>query len=874
MAEPRLTSPGGTPPGPVLGETLVPYILSLAAGGGREAFARPGTGAGARWRRGEVLAGAWGVAAWLSQSGVVPGDRVILHGATGPAWVAAFYGCILRGAAAVPLDASLTAAEAAALAARVSPGAGLGDAAGPPLAGLAWRRLSGQAPPPAPGATPAMPAHAPGPDDVAQIVFTSGTTGRPRAVPITHRNMLASLHRIERGFRRPRRRWLVAALRPRILCLVPASHLFGQMVGIHLPVLMGLPVVFSDDLRPRALRETLRRERIMAALAVPRILRLVADDLVRLGAAGRGRSGGGWAARLRAGLPARRALGWRFSAWICGGAALDQQTDAFWHERGYVVVQGYGLTETAPIISVSHPFARHRGSVGRPLGGQEIKVGPGGELWVRGDNVAAGYLDDPEATSGAFQDGWLRTGDRVERDEAGRLFIRGRLKDVIVTADGTNVDPSLVEHALQVCPGVAEAACVARSGARGEEVHAVLVLASGSGPVEATAAAAVRAANARLPPGQRVQGFSLWHEAALPRTSLGKLRRAAVREALASGGEVAEAAAGVAGAAPDAAAAALASLTGREAASLAEEGGLHLDRDLGLGSLDRLDLLVRLEAATGRSVDEMAVASAATLADLRRALELPPAPPLPMPRWARRLPARMARGLGRALIVGPLFRLLFRMQVSGREELVELRPPFLLAASHLGHVDTPAVLLALPRRLRGRLAVAMATEHFPALFAAGPQRPGRMARARQWLAFRLAVLLFHAYPLPRQGGFAATLDYTAELAEAGHAILIFPEGRIRDEGQPLAPFKEGPARLAVRLGLPVVPVGLAGTGERLPRGARVPRPGRLQVALGAPIPPPPPPADAAAAAESVTRLTARLQEEVRRLEVRAARTTG
>ncbi|MFQ5671153.1 MAG: AMP-binding protein [Acidobacteriota bacterium] len=834
----------------VLGTTLLPYILDLGRNPSRPAFARIERYRRERWSRGAVLAGAMEVAAWLEEIGVQPGERVVLHGANSPAWVAAFYGCLLAGAVAVPVEASLPAQTAGALARRVDPVAGLGDAPVPVVAGLPWRDLRDlrAASPRDPGDR-RWPGAGRAPGDLVQIVFTSGTTGRSRAVPITYRNLMAGVHPLERGYRKPRRQRLVRWLRPRLLCLVPASHLFGQVVGLHLPVLMGLSVTFLDDLRPRAVRAVLREEKVSAVLAVPRILRLLRDDLRREGLVPPpAPADASWVRRVWRARKIHRLLGWRFAAWVSGGAALEEEVEEFWSRLGYLVVQGYGLTETAPIISVSNPFARRRGSVGRPLPGQEIRVGPGGELWVRGANVASGYLDDSQATAAVFQDGWLRTGDRVERDTEGRLYVRGRLKDVIVLADGTNVDPAPVEGALEASPWIREAACIGRDGPRGEEVHAVLVPSSAEADLEA----AVREANRRLPPGSRVQGYTVWKEAALPRTSLGKLRRAAVREAVAARTESSPAP----GSPADPVASALADLTGRDAAGLA--GATDLDRDLGLSSLDRLDLVVRLEEATGRTLDEEALSAARTLGELREASRRPPVPPLPMPRWVRSGSARLARAIGRAILVTPVFRTFCRVRVVGRAHLAGLEPPFLLAANHLSHMDTPAVLYALPRRLRRRMAVAMATEHFPGVF--GDSRENRLRRWGEKLGYQLVVLLFQAYPLPRHGGFSATLAYTGELTEAGACPLIFPEGRMRRRGEPPIPFREGPALLAQSLRLPIVPVGLEGTGARLPPGTRWPRPGRVIVRFGEPLHP-----ETLVGASDVRELTLRLEQAVRRL---------
>ena len=832
-----------TSPATILGSTLPPYIEDLANDPDTPAFVRLRAYRRERWTRGQVLAAARAAAAWLAAQGIGAGDRVLLQGANSPEWVAAFFGCVLRRAVVVPLDPGVAAEAAAALGQRVEVRAGFGDAPSAPIAGLPWTIL-GELEAADLRASAAPPDAAP--DDLLEIIFTSGTTGTPRAVPITHANLLANFHHIEHGYL-PRRR-IVRVVHPRLLCLVPGSHLFGQVVGMLLPLRMRLPVVFLDDLRPRAIRAAIRTEKVMLGLAVPRLLRLVADDLVREGLTaapaadtglppdaphGIGAFVRAWVRKAWRARRVRRRLGWRFVGWVSGGARLEEEVEAFWERLGIVVVQGYGLTETAPVISINNPFTGRRGSVGRPLAGQQTRIGPGGELWVKGPNVTAGYLDDAATNAEVFADGWLRTGDRVDTDAEGRLYVRGRVKDVIVASDGTNIDPGEVEAALERQPGVREAACIAVPGRRSEEIHAVLVLETGrDAPPDAEAI--VRAANAQLPAGRRVQSHSIWPTPALPRTHTGKLKRAAVREAVAAqaGSTTGSAPPPPAAATRDPIRLALAEMTGRSPEALG--AGLDLDRDLGLSSLDRLDLLVRLEGVTGRTLDESTLAEAQTLGDLSEALSRPPAPPVPMPRWARSWPARLVRGLGRPTLIWPAFHALLLLRVRGREHLAALEPPFLLVANHESNLDTPSVLLALPTRLRGRLAVAMAADQFPAVFE--PEKYGLGARLRNNLSYHLAALFFHGYPLPRGGAISTTLAYTGELADAGYCPLIYPEGRmrLREETGPL-PFRAGVARVASELRLPIVPVGILGTGRALHASGKFPRPGRIEVRFGAPI---------------------------------------
>jgi long-chain acyl-CoA synthetase len=200
-----------------------------------------------------------------------------------------------------------------------------------------------------------------------------------------------------------------------------------------------------------------------------------------------------------------RAFGPKFWAAVVGAAPLEPALEEFWSRLGFLVIQGYGLTETAPIVSLNHPFAARRGSVGKALPGVEVKIAPDGEILVRGDNVTRGYYGAGQETSEAFEDGWLHTGDIGELDANGQLFVRGRKKEMIVTPEGLNVFPEDVERVLSEQPGVVDCAVVGLAQGGEERVHAVVVVDPGTDTERI-----VRTANARLADHQRIRGISVW----------------------------------------------------------------------------------------------------------------------------------------------------------------------------------------------------------------------------------------------------------------------------------------------------------------------------------------------------------------------------
>src|SRR6202521_1287286 len=388
----------------------------------------------------------------LKQRGVRTGDRVLLWGPNSAEWVAAFWGCLLRGAVAVPMDDGATPEFAARVARDVAAKLILQSREKPPLDPAIPRLVmedladtligsrvvaTHQAPGEAPKAfyecladEPLTRRH------VAPILFTSGTTAEPRGVVLTHGNFLANLEPLERGIEPYRKyeRWFHPL---RFVNLVPLSHVFGQFMTLFVPPLLGATVVFESSANPAEIIRTVKRERATALMAVPRMLDSlragIERDFEALGksdwlkhtyekAQGRKFLRRAWMLRR-----IHRRFGWKFWAFISGGAALSKDTEEFFRRMGYAVVQGYGMTETASLISLNHPFRSAEGSVGKILPGREFRLAEDGEILVRGESVAAGYWQ-AGALQSASQEGWLGTGDLGEIDAEAHLRFRGRHK--------------------------------------------------------------------------------------------------------------------------------------------------------------------------------------------------------------------------------------------------------------------------------------------------------------------------------------------------------------------------------------------------------------------------------------------------------------
>jgi long-chain acyl-CoA synthetase len=478
---------------------------------------------------GEIARLAGRFASLLIERRIGSGDRILIWADNSAEWIAAFHGCLLRGVLAVPLDANGTADFAARVAADVNPSLAVGDSAlmNQLPAGIACIRFEdwgAHLPEQESGAITTLSAETP-----LEILFTSGTTGDPKGIVLTHGNVLASVGPIEaasQSYLRYER--LIHPLR--ILHTLPLSHVFGQTMGLWVPQIYRAELHFESRLVAARLVETIRRERISVLAAVPRVHALLktylestlpglAERAAQLGTNGK-RSGvlrRWWMFR-----DVHRALGLKFWALISGGGALPGALENFWNAVGLVVVQGYGMTETTSLITLNHPFHVARGTIGKPLAGREVRLGPDGEVLVRGAAIShatwSGGALHPRTNE------WLATGDLAQTEPTGELRFLGRKSEVIVTAAGLNLHPEDLEAAIEQEPGVAAVAVVPMQTPNGPEPVAVLAMRGSNGQ----AAAAIEHANTRLAEYQRLRRWVVWPEPDLPRTSTGKIRRKAV----------------------------------------------------------------------------------------------------------------------------------------------------------------------------------------------------------------------------------------------------------------------------------------------------------------------------------------------------------
>ncbi|MGE0885963.1 MAG: AMP-binding protein [Blastocatellales bacterium] len=805
-----------------------------------------------RWTYGQLARTAFQFARELEARGIGKGQRVIFWGENCPEWVAAFFGCLLRGAVVVPLDEQSAPDFALRVQQQVS--------ASLLLCGREQQvRLAEKLPTICFDELPSSIAHrsatafkpeAVTSNDLVEIIFTSGTTAEPKGVCLTHRNLLANLNPLETEIEKYRRYERI--IHPlRFLCLLPLSHVFGQFMGMFVPMLLGGEVFFSHSLNPTEIISMTKRERISVAAAVPRQLETLCDKIERDFAAKgkledfRQRFAAAEGKHYLKRWWMFRHLHWRFGlkflAFVTGGATLEEETETFWQRMGFAVVQGYGMTETASLISVNHPFKPSHGSIGKTLEGHQIKLDANGEIMVRGDNVAAGYWQG-EMTPMLAGDGWLRTGDVGAQDEEGNLFFKGRAKDVIVTAAGLNIYPEDLEAALNQQPEIRAGCVIGIEGAQGPEPLAVLILRDES----VDAAEIVKRANSLLNESQQMRRWFIWTEADFPRTPTHKIRKPLVKEVVLSKTNGA--------ASPPAAGHTLSELI----ASIS--GDLHSGQDaLKLDSLGRVQLLSAIEDRYQIELDEAALSPQTTLADIERMVHegrgAENITEYPYPRWSRRWPVTWLRWLAYYTLVVPFVCVMCWPRVRGRENLRNLRGSALFIANHISMVDPAMILFALPWRFRHRLAIAMAGERLRGL-RRRQDASNRFSRLFDPIRYLLVVMVFNVFPLPQKSGFRRSFSFAGEAVDDGYSVLVFPEGRTTEDGR-MNQFMPGIGLLTENLNLPVVPMKIEGLFDLTEQRRYFSRPGTVTVTIGEPI--------KFEAGTDATEITRELERRVREL---------
>jgi len=652
-------------------------------------------------------------------------------------------------------------------------------------------------------------------DDVAVIFYTSGTTGNPKGVMITFGNLMSNIEAIKE--------MNIVGKEDKTLALLPFHHSYPFMTTLLVPLQIGASIVFLEKLSSDVLLQTLQKYKITVLVGVPRLYQLLHQKMQE---------------KIEESLfsrilykvfssfpkPLRRvafkrvhdAFGGRLKFMVSGGAKLPLDTARFLDSLGFEILEGYGLTETSPIVSFNPPHKVKLGSVGVPIKGVQIKIDKDGELLIRGPNVMLGYYNKPEETKKAFKDGWLKTGDLAHLDDEGYIYIEGRKKEIIVLAGGKNVNPEELENLiLKKDKLVKECAILEVDGSLKALLYLDESVVKERGIVnleEYVRWNVLDKVNLELPPWKRITGFKIISNE-LPKTRLGKIKRYKLldiykhaqkedlRKPKAIETPVAKTLRDYLG-----------GYTNREV-----YGYEHIELDLGLDSLGKIELLSFIEKTFGLSIQEEELSKMLSLNQLIHYIQehkereelssvnwstiLRESKPFELAKW--NLPFQIGR-----FILYTFFKLYNRLHVEGLENLPQ--GPCILAPNHASYLDGFVLTCALPKD-----------------FALKTYFLGEEVYFRGNLRSLFAKFA-HVITINLNKNLKESMQKAAYVLISGKNLVIFPEGARTRDGN-LLPFKKGFAILSKELKVPVVPVAVIGTYESMSIKDRFPKPRKIKV---------------------------------------------
>ena len=809
----------------------------------------------------DVRDAALSVAVFLQSKGIGRGDRVMLLSESRPEWGMAYFGILLSGATAIPVDIELTPAEIANLVAVAQP-SGLivsekrrKEIADTEITAEQWSfdLVFENAHSENAGANFKPVKRKP--EDVASILFTSGTTGTPKGVMLTDRNFTSLTSRISAIFDLHRADSLLSVL--------PLHHTFEFSAGFLLPFNSGASVTYLEERTPELLRRAFSETPVTAMIGVPALwetlhrkiysgiedkgkgAEMFVKAIAELNRVVRDHSPwnfGQWVFR-----PMHNALGGRVRYLISGGAPLEERIYKDFRGLGFSLYEGYGLTEAAPVISVGRPRQKGlSGTVGEPIPGIDVRIKEPddagvGEVIARGPTIMAGYINNPDATAEAIKENWLHTGDQGRLDEDGRLHIVGRQKDVIIDTGGKNVYPDEIENIYSQHDFIKELSVVGipADHGTGERVACLVVpdyersdeLEPGISKAEIKDRLRqhFRDTGSKQTIARKVKVLHFWEEE-LPRTSTRKVKRPFVREVLIKKEKTRRSVAEVPSSAKTGEAGWIQHLVARLAQRKPEEvsESQRLVDDLGFDSLMQLELINAVEqefpAASMRQEDLNSVETVGDVIHLiaqsgkrrqDRSVEVGD-----QDESSFAVPAPVA-AMGKAVLAWAQRRAydgLFDIEVDGQGN-IPANTNFIIASNHSSHLDTGLITYAMDG-LGGEIGAVAAKDYFF-------DDPKRRFYFENFT---------NLVPMERHGSLKKSLKLAGEVLQGGNSLLIYPEGTRARDGV-MTEFKPALGYLCLNERVPILPVYLGGTHEALPVGAMLPKERTLYVRIGAPIDP-------------------------------------
>lgn len=739
------------------------------------------------------------VAVFLQQQGLKKGDCLLVLAPNSPYWVGLFWGCMLAGVVIVPVTMQSTLEMVQRFAKHTE-------------AKLFFKhRLSSFTIPhcttydldvlnelvAACDPTLLKPVTLTS-DDLVEILYTSGTTGDPKGTMLTHGNIGSNVAFMKALFN-------VDGTKERFLSILPLSHIYEQSFGFVMPYSYGVHIIYMHA--PSAIRDLLKQYRITKMLAVPEFLKLFMNK-IEAGAEEKGRLPmlermrklsrflrWQWLSRLlfRSVL---KQFGGKLNAITSGGAPLDPFLERKWQDVGIDIFQGYGLTETSPIVTANRYGVHREGSVGKVLPGVQVRIADDGEVQVKGPSVFKGYFKAPDKTQEAFtDDGWFKTGDVGFFDQDGFLFLKGRKKYMILGSGGQNVYPDDIEMQLNEQPEVKESCVIGLERSGGHvDIHAVLILTD----PQLDPRMIVERVNEQLASYQRVNSWTVWADDDFPRSAARKIKKHEVtkiiQDRLAGSPMVHQTA-------RSPLVKILVHLSGKELSAVTPDAKLM--QDLALDSLAIVEMVMRIEEAYGVTIDESKLTQTTTVDQLEELIKQGSSSQQKeqLKKWPRSWWAGILRVIGQQLSF-LVMRYWVRVEVKGLEHLQGLTHPVLFMPNHTSYYDAMLLARALPASWRARVSFAAGHD---VLF-------GEFKRYAVW-----AELFFNAFSFPRreQENIKKGLDAAGQMLDAGWHVVIFPEGYISKTGE-LQELKKGAGLVAVEMGVPVVPVMMHGVQDIFP----------------------------------------------------------
>lgn len=734
-------------------------------------------------------------ATFLQQRGLKKGDKVAIWAGNCPEYCILYFGCWVMGAVVVPIDVRTTeetmrlfltkakckigfkskfipgnfsklVKESFYLEDLVEIGANVIHLRG----GLAWH--------------PKVK-----PDDLAEITFTSGTTGTPKGVVLTHANFLSNIQALILTF--PFKKEY------RALSILPLSHAFEQVVDFLSLYKAGIKVTYLERINRLTILKTLRKNKITSVALVPQVLQLLISGIEAQVEKENKQKIWTFLNNLSSNLPffARRLLfrsvlnkiGPNLLFFGCGSAPLNLKLSQKWENLGIEIYEGYGATETTAALTISTSFYKKLGSVGKPLPGIAIRIDDQTqEILAKGPNISSGYFQDEEKTEAAFKNGWYHTGDVGELDSDGFLYITGRVAFRIVLPNGQKVYPEDIEKKLNAHPMVTESCVVGVKKEEGETVHAVVITKHPKKLSEI-----IKDTNQKLASHEQILEASVWKEEDFPRTPILKIERKKVASSLAASHPesdfTSDEGSRIRVKTQDKLINLISLVTKKQSNKIKESSTLATD--LKLDSLSRVELLSLIEQDLGVAISETAIDPQTTINDLRRLIKEAPivTEGIEINEWNYHPFFAKIRNFLQDFFAFPLHSLFAPLKVIGKENLTNIQKPCIFYFNHIGVMDGLCVLRILPNKIREKLVIAVNADIW-------------QDYRKNWVQF-----LGGGFPFDKKQKIKASLELTGEFLDKGFSVLLAPEGTFSKDKR-LLKFKPGIGFMAVEMQVPVVPI--------------------------------------------------------------------